>query len=101
MFGKPRNNASQLDFLVLTSNHKIYAGAIIKKNSLKIFFYPFGTLELVKAEEAKGKRTSSVDSKLLVTVKKQKQTIPGVGSKLGPEEGDWQHCALLLGPANR
>ena len=55
---------------MLTSNHKIYAGATVKKNSLKIL--PFATVQLVKPEEAKGKRSSSAASEVLVTVKKGK-----------------------------
>ena len=60
-----RNNAVSFCNLIICSDQKVFAGAKIARNSLKIF--PFGVVSLAKEED--GKKAPSA-SKVLVSIKK-------------------------------
>ena len=64
-FMEARNNAVSFCNLIICSDQKVFAGAKIARNSLKIF--PFGVVSLAK--EGDGKKAPSA-SKVLVSIKK-------------------------------
>ena len=73
----PRESLLDVSQLLFTNTHKIYAAGKIKKTGLKI--YPFGSVQLLKEDQAKRKEPQQA-GKVLLKVKssgRQYQVLAG------------------------